>query len=242
MKRIGPYRPLIGLRSAVVSDVDDLCVSDDPVDTELESCVEDVPLLQSPGDGRVVDVEGLHRSQHGHPEVLEIQQVAVSHHDVGDGLRGEVEVEVTVLDDRDVVEAVQEDSRVPSGDGLDPSDRSLCVDSVQEDVVGHHECSDLVLKDVGHRPHLSVGVGRVLPVDGCCPVCLSQIGQGDGVAVEVEHLSVEAVLGVCSGLDVVCTTVGVEVSCGSSVGRYHSRGDLDAVVGLSDLLSGCDRP
>ena len=112
------FRPLIGLRSAVVSDVDDLSVSDDPVDTELESCVEDVPLLQSPGDGGVVDVEGLHRSQHGHPEVLEIQQVAVSHHDVGDGLRSEVEVEVTVLDDRDVVVAVQEDSRVPSGDGL----------------------------------------------------------------------------------------------------------------------------
>lgn len=176
-------------------------MSDELVDTNLHTGVHDVPLLQGPGDGRVVYRVHLNRCQHGHPEVLEVKQEDVTHLDIGDLLLGVIEVEVSVLDDGDVVERVEQNTCVTSGDGLDTVEVPLCIDSVEKDVAGQHECTELVLCDVGHGPHLSVGVCRVVPVDGCGPVCLPHGEKVEDCSPHIDDVTVDVVLYVCvSGL------------------------------------------
>ena len=220
-------------------------MSDELIDPELHPGVHDVPLLQRPGDCRVVDGVHLNRSQHGHPDVLEVKQEDVSHSDGGDLLLGVVEVEVSVLDDRDVEDRVEQDTCVTSRGGSDTVEVALCVDSVEEDVVGLHDCTKLILCHIGHCPHLSVGVCRVIPVDGCGPVGFPHHADIENRTSCIDDISIDVVLNVnlfSFAVLSVLSSIFEEVSSSSSIGGNVNISDFDTVVNLTDFVSGRDCP
>ena len=60
------------LISSIICGVDDLRHADELVASQLLTGVDDVALCEHPGDRGVVDIPGLHRREHGDPDVLQV--------------------------------------------------------------------------------------------------------------------------------------------------------------------------